>query len=219
MAIDITYNGNSIASLEGGKTAIIKCAGKKMKTDLMVIAPESSGSVSVTGLRKFNDTINTDGVTLQVLTSEDEYNTAMETMQTPPTNACVCDITLLTGASATDCQLWCFYFQYETDVGFYVWLNIDGNPTPPFGSANGEVALNFLSGAIINIKDAGQYAEWLLANTTEVGGNGMPVEIATEEQMNHMTDWAAVVGAVYKYTGETTDTYENGALYVVEESE
>lgn len=43
MAIDITYNGNSIASLEGGKTAIIKCAGKKMKSDLTVTAPEGGG--------------------------------------------------------------------------------------------------------------------------------------------------------------------------------
>ena len=38
--IDISYNGNSIASLEDGKTAIIKCAGKKMASDLTVTAPE-----------------------------------------------------------------------------------------------------------------------------------------------------------------------------------
>lgn len=43
MSIDITYNGNKIAALEGGKTAVIKCAGKKMKSDLTVTAPEGGG--------------------------------------------------------------------------------------------------------------------------------------------------------------------------------
>jgi hypothetical protein len=50
------------------------------------------------------------------------------------------------------------------------------------------------------------------------GGSSFPIEVATEEEMNALLNTAGV-GAIYKYTGETTDTYENGALYVVEESE
>lgn len=54
MAIDISYNGNSIASLNGGETAIIKCAGKKMKSDLTVVAPESSGET----IEEYDGTVN-----------------------------------------------------------------------------------------------------------------------------------------------------------------
>lgn len=46
----------------------------------------------------------------------------------------------------------------------------------------------------------------------------LPTEVATEDEMTALLS-TAEVGAIYKYTGETTDTYENGALYVVEESE
>lgn len=52
---------------------------------------------------------------------------------------------------------------------------------------------------------------------TEIFDSPLPTEIATEEEMTALLD-TAEVGSVYKYTGET-DTFENGALYVVEESE
>lgn len=42
-----------------------------------------------------------------------------------------------------------------------------------------------------------------------------PLEIATEAEMTALLE-SAEVGSVYKYTGESTDTYENGALYIVE---
>lgn len=44
----------------------------------------------------------------------------------------------------------------------------------------------------------------------------LPIEVATADEMTALLE-TAEVGAIYKYTGETTDTYENGALYVVEE--
>lgn len=43
----------------------------------------------------------------------------------------------------------------------------------------------------------------------------LPIEVATEVEMNALLE-TAEIGAVYKYTGES-GTYENGALYVVEE--
>ena len=52
---------------------------------------------------------------------------------------------------------------------------------------------------------------------TEIFDSPLPTEIATEEEMTALLD-TAEVGSVYKYTGET-DTFENGALYVVEEGE
>lgn len=44
MAIDINYKGNNIASLNGIKTAVIECAGKKMTDDLTIIVTEEGGS-------------------------------------------------------------------------------------------------------------------------------------------------------------------------------
>lgn len=52
---------------------------------------------------------------------------------------------------------------------------------------------------------------------TMEGGSSLPIEVATEDEMTALLS-TAEVGSVYKYTG-TTGTYENGALYVVEESE
>ena len=52
---------------------------------------------------------------------------------------------------------------------------------------------------------------------TDIEDNPLPIEVTTEAEMNALLD-TADVGSVYKYTGETA-TFENGALYVVEESE
>lgn len=51
---------------------------------------------------------------------------------------------------------------------------------------------------------------------TEIVDSPLPAEIATEEEMTALLE-TAEVGSVYKYAGES-GTYENGALYVVEES-
>lgn len=52
---------------------------------------------------------------------------------------------------------------------------------------------------------------------TELFDSPLPTEIATDVEMTALLD-TAEIGSVYKYTGES-GTYENGALYVVEESE
>jgi hypothetical protein len=46
--------------------------------------------------------------------------------------------------------------------------------------------------------------------------SALPIEVLTESEMNALLT-SGEVGGVYKYMGETTDTYENGALYVLEE--
>lgn len=45
-----------------------------------------------------------------------------------------------------------------------------------------------------------------------------PVEISTEAEMNALLE-NGETGGVYKYTGETTGVYENGALYILEVDE
>lgn len=46
--------------------------------------------------------------------------------------------------------------------------------------------------------------------------NPVPIEISTEAEMTALLE-TAEVGAVYKYVGETTELYENGAIYIVTE--
>ncbi len=48
---------------------------------------------------------------------------------------------------------------------------------------------------------------------------GFPIECATDEEMNAALEAATEnsVGQLYKFTGETTETYEQGAIYIVEE--
>lgn len=57
----------------------------------------------------------------------------------------------------------------------------------------------------------------------EYGGDSpLPIGIETEAEMSALLTSATAdsVGAVYKYTGETTDTFTSGALYIIaEESE
>lgn len=45
--------------------------------------------------------------------------------------------------------------------------------------------------------------------------SSLPIEISTEAEMTALLE-TATVGSIYKYIG-TTGTYENGALYIVEE--
>lgn len=47
---NIVYDGKCIASLEAGQTATLPCEGKKMATDIAVIAPKSGGEYSEGGL-------------------------------------------------------------------------------------------------------------------------------------------------------------------------
>lgn len=55
----------------------------------------------------------------------------------------------------------------------------------------------------------------IIVTAPEVTDSPSPIEISTETEMTALLE-TAEVGAIYKYTG-TTGTYENGALYVVEE--
>ena len=80
----------------------------------------------------------------------------------------------------------------------------------------GQVQNGAVSGTIknstfaIDIKDAGQYGEWLLANTTESALYSLPVEVLNTVGLDNAITDCAVAGAIYK-VGET--------LYVIEEQD
>lgn len=48
----------------------------------------------------------------------------------------------------------------------------------------------------------------------------MPIEVSTEAAMSAILASATSkdVGAIYKYTGNTTSTYEHGSHYIIEEA-
>ena len=49
-------------------------------------------------------------------------------------------------------------------------------------------------------------------------GNGRPIVVESEAEMNAILESATTdnIGMVYKYEGELSETYEIGALYVIE---
>ena len=57
-----------------------------------------------------------------------------------------------------------------------------------------------------------EYAEALKG----AGDSPIPIEVAREEEMTALLE-TEEVGSVFKYTGETTDNYIKGELYIVEE--
>lgn len=53
-----------------------------------------------------------------------------------------------------------------------------------------------------------------------VVSTGKPIEVSTSEDMDKYLSSATAdrVGTVYKYTGNTTGTYEHGAIYIISEA-
>lgn len=86
---------------------------------------------------------------------------------------------------------------------------------------NGSVVATIPSGnkATIPIKDLKMKTDIVITVPSGSGGtvkdSALPIEVSTEAEMTALLT-SGEVGGVYKYTGETTDTYENGALYVLE---
>lgn len=87
---------------------------------------------------------------------------------------------------------------------------------------NGSVIASLKAGqtATLTCKDKPMHTDVVVSVPNEMGGGGgadspLPIEIATEAEMTVLLR-SGEVGGVYKYTG-TTGTYENGALYVLEE--
>ena len=62
---------------------------------------------------------------------------------------------------------------------------------------------------------ATRITEQQLINLLSSGASPKPAEVGTEEDMTMLLN-TAEVGTVYRYTGETNATYENGELYIVE---
>lgn len=92
--------------------------------------------------------------------------------------------------------------------------------------------VNYLKGAIVKYSDGNIYRcikdlddqqsptnanYWEMLNEKGSGGtdSAVPIEVSSEIEMNALLS-SGEVGGVYKYVGESSSTYEYGALYVLE---
>ena len=83
---------------------------------------------------------------------------------------------------------------------------------------NGSVVATIENGnkATLPIKDLKMKSD-IVVTVPEATDSPLPIEVSTEAEMTALLE-SGEVGGVYKYTG-TSGTYENGALYVLEEEE
>jgi hypothetical protein len=84
---------------------------------------------------------------------------------------------------------------------------------------NGAVVATVEGGntAMLPVKDK-QMATDIVVTVPEAIDSPLPTEVSTEAEMTALLE-SGEVGGVYKYMGETTDAYENRALYVLEKTD
>ena len=119
-------------------------------------------------------------------------------------------------------------------VAYNKWRLIDGNEFLWDGTAKKYIYTNVIVSVKGNINptefpskigevyNAGYdkgYDNGYIEGEKSAVDSPLPIPIETEAKMNALLANATVesVGAVYKYTGNTTDTYEHGALYIIAE--
>lgn len=116
--------------------------------------------------------------------------------------------------------------EQTVDDTFYAWLTANATqqaseeeePTTRGVTVeyNGSVVATIENGnkATLPIKDLKMKSD-IVVTVPEATDSPLPIEVSTEAEMTSLLT-NGTVGGVYKYTG-TTGTYENGALYVLEE--
>lgn len=102
----------------------------------------------------------------------------------------------------------------QTDTDYYI---VEGEKEPKVTiTYNDNVIASLEAGQTATLQCNGKkMVSDVIVTTPEITDSPSPIEIPTEAEMTALLE-TAEIGSVYKYTGETTDTYENGALYIVE---
>lgn len=133
-----------------------------VKTLLEGYGQGGGGGASVLGLRKFNDTITKEFV--GVVKADDD----MEYYQINQQNPIVCDITFF-DIPFTDALLYPIRYKTATTEMLMVLLTSGEMRDAAYSKTDdGSMTFDMLSGSELNIKDAGRFTDWLLANTTAV---------------------------------------------------
>lgn len=123
-----------------------------------------SGGTSVLGMRKFNSPLSKEFLGVIVAETEEDMRYYGNNQQNP----ILCDITF-DGNLFPDVLLYPIIYKTKTTECLYVWATINGALDALYVKTDdGGMTFDFMSGLEANIKDAGRFTDWLLANTTAV---------------------------------------------------
>ena len=92
---------------------------------------------------------------------------------------------------------------------------------PEFANVATSGSYNDLTDKPIIMQEVDDNGILYINNTSEFASLGLPIKIYSEAEMDDALNNATSddVGKIYQYMGETTDKYENGAMYSIEETE
>lgn len=190
MSATITYKGSVIAELNGGQTKKLKTSGKYLEGGFMVEAAE------------------------QVITLQEKTVTPTEAVQEVTADEGNDGLSKVTVEAIPDA--------YIIPSGT---LSITENgPHDVANYASVEVAVAPVLEEL-TITENGEYPpsegyDGFSKVTVNVAGGGgdsaLPVEVATEAEMTTLLA-SGEVGGVYKYTGESTETYKQSGIYLLTE--
>lgn len=113
-----------------------------------------------------------------------------------------------------------------SDDGWLSWENDRGKPNPPTVNIRGDdgrgiskmeingsgyLVITYTDGTSIPIGTVGSGG----GGSTTISGIAIPISSATEMEDILATATGDKIGTIYKFTGTSTDTYEQGALYII----
>lgn len=67
--------------------------------------------------------------------------------------------------------------------------------------------------AILRCQDRRMTADVVV--TANILDSPLPIQVSTEAEMAAILESTTVAGGIYQYVGDSTDTFENGGLYMV----
>ena len=242
MSTKITYNGKT-TELADGYIATFPCKDFQMETDVVVEAPEPdvpskelnliSKTVTANGTYKASEEVDDSTIIgtwylNETLTSKNlanahspnsiDYDGDFQAINLTTNKLYTYNQFDYVNDSDTADRL--YYHQWNDWVDIMVYQNgkwvsdeyrtivIDREPS---SSSEIEPMLNWLKANATKVTVDG-YSEVIV--NVKATDSPLPIEVSTEAEMTALLE-SGEVGGVYKYTG-TTDTYENGALYVLE---